>query len=266
MNYNDYSMFNRRMTNRKISQGQQLFSAIGSIISSIILAAIFLNFLSTLSLLENVIGGYFDNFILVFVTAIGYNFFSNLVKSILLIVCVTKGKDYNTEPDYQILFFKIDFFAGIAIILLMIISVFTMLSNGVQNLYLNSWAMFIPYGIIGILGFSRIIKSINRIKMLHKLNDTSNFDENRFKTPYTANSYNTDNSASQTFNQNYNNTPDMNSAAPNNYQQSNTQAYRSYGNAPQNTATQKTNKYCSECGMKLQPNETVCPVCKTKVK
>ncbi len=240
---NEYSIFNRRKKKCKVVQSQQLVSAIGSIISSIFLTLIFMNLFFSLSFVDFLIGDYFSNYLLVFLTAIGYNIFSNLVKSILIIICYSQKKDFTEDFKFQILYSKIDLFAGIAIILIMVFSLVFMYINGVFMYYLNSWAMFIPYIILAILGLSRIIKAIRRTKELKQIQEFINSDVNQASS-----------SANTNFSNNTAYTPPFNSASTNNY-----------NTAPQNQKT-KTNKFCTECGMRLAPFENVCPVCNTKVK
>lgn len=242
---NEYSIFNRRKKNCKVPQSNQLASAIGSVISSVILTVIFFNLFFSLGFVDFLIGDYFSNYLLVFITAIGYNVFSNLVKSILIIICYSQKKDYTEEIKYQILYSKFEIFAGIAIILVMIFAVVSMFMNNVHTYYLNSWAMFIPYAIIGILGITRIIKAISRIKLLSNMKESLNAEENQYSYSANANTYN---------NIPYNSPTD--SIPQNNYNHTyNTQSQ-----------TNNTKKFCTECGMRLAPFENECPVCNTKVK
>lgn len=244
---NDYSIFNRRKKHSKVPQSNHLASAIASVLSSVVLTIIFSFLFSSFGVVEYLIGNYFDNYIILLLTAVGYNIYTNLVKAIIIIVCYSKKKDFTEDLNFQILYSKFDIFGGIGIIAVMVFALVNMYVNGIFAYYLSSWAMLIPYLILAILGLSRIIKGVNRINKLKKIQETLNSEETQY-----ANRTNTYS--------NIPNTPPVNHIPQNNNYQQNT-----YQKPQPNTQKSKTNKFCTECGMRLEKGEKTCPVCGTKI-
>ena len=263
MNYN----FNNRNNNRKFNQSIEIARSIMSLIFSLIFLGIFYNTFSSLLLIEDYTGGYFNNFIMIFFVIIGYIFISNITKSILLIVCAVQKKNFYTENGYQIVYYAVEAIVGVIIIGIVAYSAFNIFSQKTYTVFANGWAMFVPYIIVGILGISRIFSGVKKIKLIKKLNNPDPYLENAYI--HSQNNEIPNYQHSPVNNTEFDNPiPNTTSSQP--YQNTNTYndtQYQSY-NYTQSTTTSNTrvNKFCTECGMRLEPDEKICPVCQTKVK